>query len=156
MTQRSDRADWRGIVMRSVNVGGRNPKSKRLRFDGYNYVTEGEVILARLLTDMGVPFTPDVQTVTEDPDHGNREVIFVPDFILNQRAYLWTNEDGTTEIVHGLEAKAARSGRFTRKDLNKVELLRQQRGIHVKLLSIADIKRYERRGSLPLSPLEED
>ena len=75
--------------------------------------------------------------------------IFVPDFIFNRRAYVWSDESGE-QLLHGLEAKRAKSGCFSSRAKKKVKLLKEQRGINVKLLSEADIRHYCQLGALPM------
>ncbi|MDD5251236.1 MAG: hypothetical protein PHT12_01210 [Patescibacteria group bacterium] len=155
MTTLVDRANWRGVIVESeaVNGGSVDP---RLRHEGVQYVTEGELLLAKLLCQMSVAFTPNVKFLLapsgNKPPRGRIRfvpVIYVPDFVFNRLGLIWTNEDGTTEIVHGLEAKSVRS-HFKPQALRKARLLAEQRSIHIKLLSETDIRRYAALGTLPI------
>jgi hypothetical protein len=155
MADTVDPAIWDGIDIKSTNVGGRKKDNSSLYFNGVQYVTEGEVLLARLLTAMRVPFTPNVKIILKPPRSAktNQDVIYVPDFIFNKKAFVWRNEDGSEEIVHGIEAKGLHARQKTAKGKEKVRLLREQRGINVKMLSTDEIRCFSRDGGLPMAPL---
>lgn len=132
--------DWSGIVMRSRDVVGE--KSIYLH-RGYRYCTYGEVTLARLLTAQGIDFTPDVQ-FPFFPKRKRRVRSYVADFVFNRNSYVWTEEDGTEIVVHGLECKGAyRKSR-------KAGTLYGERGIHIIVLCEAEIDLYKGKGQLPL------
>ncbi len=151
-----DRADWSGIVLESVNVGAH--PCDRLKLDGYQYVNEQELALAKLLKRMGIPFTPDVRIVLDVPpdargERGSAQRIYVPDFIFDKTAYLWWGIGGR-QVIHGLEAKRAVSGHFPARAIQNIDLLAAQRNVRVKLLSGAQIMRFAAKGALPMEPLE--
>lgn len=151
-----DEANWDDVVIRSTNVGGNSKKNNGgLRVNGVQYVTEGEAVLAKLLLALKVAFTPNVKFVLRAPSgaKNRRDVIYVPDFIFNKRAYVWRNADGSEEIVHGIECKGLHPRQCKTKGGEKVRLLRQQRGINVKMLSTDEIKDFARAGRLPMRPL---
>lgn len=145
-----DRADWDGISLESFDVGaGSKPKS--LNFKGYQYATQGEVRVARILDHMGIPFTPDVRIRLETPD--GRDRFFVPDFVFDRKPYIWTAR-GKQKLIHGIEAKGkTRGGQFSEKALNNVRTLEAQYGIVILLLSNAQIKSYLKKMRLPLHPM---
>jgi len=155
MADTVDPAVWDGIDIKSTNVGGRKKDNSSLSFNGVQYVTEGEVLLARLLTAMRVPFTPNVKIVLKPSKSAKTKqaVIYVPDFIFNKKAFVWRNENGTEEMVHGIEAKGLHPRQKTAKGREKVRLLREQRGINVKMLSTDEIRAFSRAGGLPMTPL---
>jgi len=154
-----DEAVWTDVRLASVNVGNTR-KPQRLRFNGYQYCTDGECHLARLLHAHGVSFTPDVNFVLELPDGKPRR--FVPDFIFNRRAWLWVDSCRRVELIHGFEVKGkANRDDFSERARQNVRLLWEQRGINVKLISDARAlilfkcwcKRPYRR-VLPMFPLD--
>jgi hypothetical protein len=143
MDQHRDTADWTGIEMCSIDVGG-GVKNSRWSWNGVHYVTEGEFDLAKLLTAIGIPFTPNVAIVLRDAaPYG----AFVPDFVFNARSYVWRGD----RVIHGFEVK----GRITPKAVEKARLLFEQRGISILLLTDRQVKRFARAGRLPLLPLQE-
>ncbi|MEA3249458.1 MAG: hypothetical protein U9Q03_03810 [Patescibacteria group bacterium] len=134
MTTLTDDADWSGILMVSVGVVG---KSSGIKYGKYRYVTPGEVAVARLLDSMGVPFTPDVSIKVFHPDWSDTmPMVYVPDFIFDKRACIWTDRDGGREIVHGIEVKhrTRKSGMFPAKGLKKIAVLRKAKGINIKIV----------------------
>ncbi len=148
-----DEADWNGIVMRSTKVCTGTKKNAHLVLDGQQYATEGELIVARLLTAAGVPFTPNVQFELAADERGRRKhMLYVADFIFNRDAFIWTNPDGSQEIVHGIEAKGLWPDK-KQKAGKKVRALKRQRNINVKLLSTMELREMEKKGGLPLEPL---
>ena len=155
MPRHKDEADWSGVKLESVNVAGGKPNPQFIH-NGNCYVTEGEWLLAQALDAQGVPFTPNVRFVlkpskTARGERTPRDSIYVPDFIFNKQAYIWTDPDtGEEELIHGLEAKGSR--RRQGHGYRKINLLWQSRRIRVKLLSAPDIKRLIAAGGLPLRP----
>lgn len=146
-----DEARWDGVDFVSVDVGARN-KSASLVFDGYQYATKGERQLAELLTDLGIPFTPDVPFWLPKPDGKSR--LFVPDFVFDRRAYLWYGRRRPV-LIHGIEAKGkTRDGTFSERALENVRLLKEHRNVTILLLSNSQIKLYFNKGKLPLKPLD--
>jgi hypothetical protein len=143
------KADWKGISFKSVNVGCQR---SIYEYKGYHYCTLGEMLLAEMLSERGVDFTPDIRfEVTNDGSflQANGSVRetplgFVPDFVFNGDEWIWTEEDGTEFVIHGIEAKA------TDKKPERARLLYNQRGIHVMVMSDAEIGLYAKRGGLPL------
>ncbi|MFH1047724.1 MAG: hypothetical protein V1738_05450 [Patescibacteria group bacterium] len=115
-------------------------------FAGYRYCTPGEVSLARLLTNMGVAFTPDVEIPLPPKGGGKKSRAYVPDFLLNGDEYVWTDDDGTEHIIHGIECKGANN------PSDKAQALYRKRGVHVIVVYEAEIDAYVRRGELPLVP----
>jgi len=157
MTHR-DEANWEGVALVSKDVGTRN-KPARWRIAGIQYATEGEAMLAQLLIAMGIPFTPNVSFEMEFPRRSGTKREFVPDFVFNRQAFIWCGPHGET-LIHGIEAKGAgptpRSRRpaknaYSRARL-KIQLLQEQRGIVIKLLTDGEIRRYFEKGKLPLRP----
>ncbi len=150
-----DDANWDGIILKRTNVGGTSKGDRALLVNGVQYVTEGEAILARLLADLGIPFTPNVKFVLKASpgSKGGQDVIYVPDFIFDRRAYLWRNEDGSVEMIHGIECKGLHPRRCRTKGAEKVRLLKTQRGINVKMLSTDEIRSFARSGRLPMTPI---
>lgn len=155
MKQLVDKANWDGVVLKSTNVGGTAKGARGLLVNGVQYVTEGEAVLARLLADLEIPFTPNVKFVLKGvPGTKNgHDVIYVPDFIFDRQAFIWRNEDGSEEVVHGIECKGLHPRRCRVKGSEKVRLLRLQRGINVKMLSTDEIREFARSGQLPMAPL---
>ncbi len=159
----SDQADWDGIQMESAAVGART-RRRRWRIDGVQYVSEGEALLARLLIFMDIPFTPDVPILLRREDGRAPSILYVPDFILDRAAYIWSWPNGRREVIHGLEVKGSTRplpgvGRPVKKSyrrtLGKIIRLRQERNINVLLLTDREVRRYFRHGRLPLRPLPE-
>jgi hypothetical protein len=147
-----DEADWSGIVLASVGVQG---KTSGYEYDGYRYVTPGEVAVAKLLDATGVPFTPDVSVKVRHPDWNDiLPMVYTPDFVFNGLAYVWMNEDGSREVVHGIEVKhRTKKGDFPTKGLRKIEILRKAKGINIKILDELSVRKLER---LPLTPLKSE
>jgi hypothetical protein len=146
-----DTADWGGVDFKSVDVGA-DSKPGGLIFDDYHYATKGEWRLAKLLTSHGIPFTPDVGFALTMLD--GRLGRFVPDFVFNAQSFIWTAE-GKQRLIHGIEVKGhTRAGTFSERALEKVRLLREQRGIIILLLSDAQVKHYFCKNRLPLRPLD--
>ncbi len=147
--QLKDKADWTGIVIASVGVQGR---TSGYEYGGYRYVTPGEVAIARLLTEQDIPFTPDVQVRIRTPLWKERlPLVYTPDFVFDGQAYIWCDRTGTEEIVHGIEVKGRnRQGRYPRRALEKIKVLREARGINVTLI---DESLACRMGALPLTLL---
>lgn len=143
-----DSASWDGISVRSISVGAR--KVGRVNFyKGYYYANEYEVLLARLLVRMRIPFTPDVKMCVRYDD--GRTGYFVPDFIFDKHAYIWTTPQGKTRLIHGIEAKGLTSaGDFPEKAKRRIRLLEEQRGIRIWLMCNKMIKRWYGRGYLPI------
>jgi hypothetical protein len=159
MSHLRDEADWSGITFRSIDVGAQNAPAK-YQLDGYQYKNRGEWQLAVLLTDMGIPFTPDVPFSLEHPT--GRQRLFVPDFLFNGSAYVW-NGGRRPVLIHGIEAKGKkrcvetdgrRIARFSERAMENVALMRQQRGVGILLLSNSSIKQYASKGRLPLKLFE--
>jgi len=151
-----DQANWDGVILRSTNVGGTAKNNGSMLVNGVQYVTEGEAVLARLLLRLGIPFTPNVKFVLKagPGTKDRRDVIYVPDFIFNRVAYVWRNEDGTEEVIHGIECKGLHPRRCRTKGSEKVRLLGERYGIRIKMLSTDEIKAFARRkGGLPMRPL---
>jgi hypothetical protein len=148
-----DRADWTGITIASTDVGSRN-KPARWRHDGYQYATAGEHQMAVLLSSQGIPFTPDVRFDLLDAT-GTGGRVFIPDFVFNGKAFIWTWR-GKRTVIHGIEAKGkGKGGNFSPRALENVALLKQQRGITILLLSNGQIKQlYNASRRLPLTPLD--
>lgn len=159
-------ADWTDIAITSADlgkaaIGVRRKSRERWIFDGYQYASEGEFLLAKLLTEEGVPFTPDVRCTVRLP-HACAERVFYPDFVLNGETWLWT-AGGKPRRVHGLEAKGNPRNRpdtagagYPRRVVENFDLLRAQRGIVIKILSEKEIRRWAERGRLPLEPAPDD
>lgn len=142
-----DDANWTGIEMKSL----RNQHTpERYRFDGYPHVTIGEWMVAKLLTRMGIPYTPDV-TVTMTAENGKDGAIWVPDFVFNKKAYVWNTRERQF-LIHGIEVKRARMGYFRQRDMDRVRMLKEQRGISILLLSHKQIRYFMAKGKLPLEP----
>ncbi len=140
-----DEADWQGISFVSTNVVG-SLRKKSLVVDGYQYATEEEAMLAEMLLQQGIQFTPNVSFGIVMPTRGGATVPFVPDFIFNGRAYVWSDNDGEI-LVHGLEAKGKKG------KTQKVSLLFAQRRVRVLLLRNPVIRRFHDSGNpLPLRP----
>jgi hypothetical protein len=151
MRHMRDAADWTGVTFRSIDVGAGN-KPLRYQHEGYQYATQGEWHLAVLLSQMEIPFTPDVPFGLILPDGRPRR--FVPDFLFNGVPYVWYGGRRPV-LIHGIEAKGkTRQRMFSEKALQNVALLEAQRGVVVKLLSNSTIKQYYNKGRLPLKPFE--
>jgi hypothetical protein len=150
-----DEADWKGVVIRSVKVCSATKRNASLTLDGQQYATEGELLAARMLTAAGIPFTPNVQFELLASEKSKRkQMLYVADFIFNREAYIWTNPDGTQELVHGIEAKGLWPAK-KEKCGKKVRALKRQRNINVKLLSTMELRELEKNGGLPLIPFED-
>lgn len=148
MSGLADGANWTGLELCSVVVGGAGKNGTAFRFQGVDYVTQGEFFMARLLVELGLAFTPNVRFHLTDSK--GRKVIYVPDFILNRQAYVWDDR----EVIHGFEAKCVLGGGdFTEKAKRKVRLLKEQYGIAVKLITDEQIKEFFLAGMLPIRPL---
>ncbi|MBI4458003.1 hypothetical protein HY633_03515 [Candidatus Uhrbacteria bacterium] len=152
-----DHADWTGIQLTSIDVGARHKKKRNLIFRDIAYATMGEVRLARLLAEQGIPFTPNVLVTLHTL--GDKPKDYVPDFILNGMPYLWEGK----ELIHGFEAKGVpRNGFFAPKALARVEALQRERNIVIKLISDREIIHYFEksgrlgRSCLPLRPLVDE
>ena len=145
-----DAADWDGVDLVSVNVGA--IKNARNRYQGFQYATEAEAMLAELLTRMRIPFTPNVFFSLARNSAGGNSRCFVPDFVFDKRAFLWHGGTGQRELIHGIEAKGAAPGRFPPRALEKVRLLCEQRRIVIKLLTNVEIRAFYRAGALPMYP----
>lgn len=153
MSELVDQADWSKVSLESTNVQGRS--KRRHVHNGISYATEGERLLAELLDQQGVPFTPNVKFVlgfTQKGEKTPRGKIFVPDFIFNKQAYVWTDPDtGEEEVIHGLEAKNRRPHQHAHNP--KTRLLWARRRIRVRIISTQEIRDYIASGGLPLRPL---
>jgi hypothetical protein len=140
--QLTKKANWSGVEFVSRAVGC---KHDLYVFEGYRYCTYGEFMVAKLLTTMGVSFTPDVSfRIENDGTIKNKTRFFVPDFVFNGDEYFWTELDGAVTVIHGIECKAG-----IRKP-EKIRLLYEQRGINILILSEAEIDYYAQRSRLPL------
>ncbi len=156
--------DWSGVDLQSVGVGGKT----WFTFDGYKYCTPGEMILAKLLKERLVPFTADVRFEMKDdnPEARRSKVIYAPDFIFDRTAWLWTEEDGTSFVIHGLEVKAHKPEGGSRMSglpsdaakrmYKKQALLYKRRRIVVIIVSEAEVEAWERDGNLPISAIDAD
>lgn len=136
--------DWSEVRFESVELGVRH-HNRRLRFKGVWYATQEESTVAKILTLMRIPFTPNVE-VRIPGDAGSRGQTFIPDFIFDGAAYLWNGR----EVIHGIEAK---NGKVPPQTAQKVALLAKRLGIRVKVLCHRDIARFARRGHFPFRPL---
>lgn len=158
----AEEPDWRGIRFVSVGVGGKS----WFEHDGYRYCTPGEMILARLLQRQGIPFTPDIRFTMRNDDSTAKmsEVIYVPDFVFDRTAWTWTEDDGTSYTIHGLEVKAHKptSGSRMRglpadaakRMLKKQALLYRERHVVVIIVSEAEVEAWEAEGGLPMEPFD--
>jgi len=156
MAELADNANWNGVSFKSTDVGAGTGSKTHLIYKGIQYATEGEFLLAKLLTKMKVPFTPNVQFVLkrQSPRKGQRDVIYVPDFLFNKLAFVWRDEEtGQEEVIHGLEAKGLNPDHFSSKAKEKVALLKANFGINVKLVSTKQIRAWLAAGTLPMRPL---
>lgn len=142
-----DHADWDGVDIRSVDVGGGKKKSPKFTHAGNRYVTRGEHLIAIMLHRMGIAFTPNVRfDLTVHGEDRN----FVPDFIFDRAAWLWHGSDGPL-LIHGLEAKGRTANSRTRQNY---AALYRQRGIRVHIIFEKEILESHRRARLlPLSRL---
>lgn len=84
---------------------------------------------------------------------------FEPDFLFGRQddeshpALVWTNPDGSQEVIHGFECKGTKPKAGNRR-YRKVGDLYKARGINLKVLTEAEILSYAAQGlRLPLSPL---
>jgi hypothetical protein len=136
--------DWSEVRFETVDLGVAR-HNRRLRFKGVWYATQEESTVAKILTLMRIPFTPNVE-IRIPGEAGSRGQTFVPDFIFDGAAYLWQGR----EVIHGIEAK---NGKVPPKTVEKVALLARRLGIRVKVLRHRDIARFVRRGRFPLRPL---
>ena len=138
--------DWTGIELVSTPVG----KRPDLDFNGLSYASPGELRVAQLLTEQGIPFMPDVLTNWQ-PQGSDREFIYVPDFIFMMRTYVWISDDGL-EPIHGLELKRRRTdGSYPGIGLKKIAALLQYRGIRIRLIDEMEARKMTH---LPLRPLQ--
>lgn len=153
MPELVDTARWPHPQLKSLRIGKRETGNPDYFFDGVQYVTEGECLLAKTLKAMGVPFTPNVQFYLYPvrPPPAGEPRGFTPDFVFNQRAYVWTNPDGTQEVIHGIEAKG-RS--ISTKHQRKADQLFRAYGIRIRLLTTPEIRVYWTIGMLPILPLD--
>ena len=152
MAELADKANWNGVIFKSTDVGAGTNSKTHLIYKGIQYATEGEFLLARLLIKMKVPFTPNVKLLLKRP--GERDVIYVPDFLFNKLAFVWRDEaTGQEEVVHGLEAKGLNPNHFSSKAKEKVALLKASRGINVRLVCTKQIRAWLAAGTLPMRPL---
>jgi len=136
--------DWSEVRFETVDLGV--PRhNRRLRVKGVWYATQEESAIAKILTLMRIPFTPNV-AIHIPGEEGTRGQTFVPDFIFDGAAYLWQGR----EVIHGIEAK---NDHVPPETAQKVALLAKQLGIRVKILRHRDIAHYARRGRFPLRPL---
>ena len=153
MTELVDQANWSKVSLKSTNVQGKS--RNRFVYDGYSYATEGEMLLAELLDRQGIPFTANVKFVLDFTPKGEktpRGTIFVPDFIFNKKAYVWTDPvTGEEEVIHGLEAKNRRPHQHAHNP--KTRLLWTRRRIRVRIISTQEIRDFIASGGLPLRPL---
>lgn len=137
-----DIADWTGIEFASNGVGGGH------RYRGNVYANEHEVLLAKLLRRRGIPYTPHVRIPVRYPDDRIRP--YHPDFVFNGLPYVWTPpRGGRVVLIHGFEAKAHASGPV---GPQKIQLLREQRGIHVLVIDNDLIAKLFNERYLPLEP----
>lgn len=136
-----DKADWNGIIFVSNPVGGSLP------YKGNTYANEYEVLLAKLLHHLKIPFTPHVRVMLDYPS-GPRP--YHPDFIFDGMPYVWTSpKTGKSEVIHGIEAKSRASGMI---EPEKKRLLLAQRGINVLVLDNNSIQKFHTQRYLPLVP----
>ncbi|HCC22194.1 hypothetical protein A2480_03960 [Candidatus Uhrbacteria bacterium RIFOXYC2_FULL_47_19] len=127
--QPGDEVDWSGIKLVSTPVG----KRPDLSFNEVSYASLGELRVAQLLTKQRIPFVPDVRTSWQ-PLGGDREFVYVPDFIFVGKAYFWIG-DGSLEPIHGLELKQRCSdGQYPKIGLKKITDLLRYRGIRIRLV----------------------
>lgn len=153
----TDRADWSGIEIKVHPVGtDGNQRYAHLIYDGRQYATEQEVMVAELLTRMGVPFTPNVRfEFPAPPRFAKRQVShFVPDFVFDRKAFIWTDPDGSEELIHGLEVKGTSKGkkRFAKWAREKADGLKKHRSIVIKLISNDEARQYFEQKRLPIRP----
>lgn len=157
MPSRDNCPNWRRVRLVSHDVGGRtNPELAHLQFNGLQYVTPTEVMVAKMLTAQGIPFTPNVpillgilhvpgQRLPEQP------ILYVPDFIFDKKTLLWTWPDGRTETTQVIECKGlTRKASHKHSNLHKVRLLDRERHIHLIVLSEEETIELEAAGGLPL------
>ncbi len=138
-----DTANWNGIVFVTTNIGG------KLSYRGISYANGYEVLLAKTLQHMRIPFTSHVRVTLDYPDGKTRT--YHPDFLFDGMPYVWTSpKTGRTEVVHGFEAKSRSGGTV---EPEKKRLLLAQRGINVVILDNAAIERFHAQRHLPLTPL---
>jgi len=154
-----DTANWSGIELVSQNICANTKKVQTFVSHGYRYVTRGEWMIAEILAERCIPFTPDVGALIHIPKEeriGKEKdtKTYVPDFVFNKQAYLWYNHGNSVELIHGIEAKGAQDGIFSKKAHKYVRLLREQLGIHIKLLSEPEIKSFYARRRLPIKPFK--
>jgi len=144
-----DRADWTGVQLRSIGVGPR--RKNHFVYDGFNYVTQEEAMMAELLTKHGVPFTPNVEFRMRRDNGDQRN--YVPDFIFNKQPFVW-KAGRRTLLIHGIEVKGDSSARDKHNlAYKKAGLLWERRRIHVLVLGNAQVYWRYRQGTLPISPL---
>lgn len=151
-----DTADWTGIKLVSENVGPGINRAPQYEVNGYSYATIGEKLIAEMLAAARVHFTPDVGITISIPEHERvgkekETKLYVPDFVFNFRAFLWCEHGKDPELIHGLEAKGASLGFFPKRGLKYVRLLKEQKGIVIKLLGETQIRQFHANGGrLPM------
>jgi hypothetical protein len=137
-----DMADWSGIAFETNGIGG------QLSYRGNTYANEYEVLLAKLLHHLKVPFTPHVRILLDYPD--GRQRPYHPDFLFDGLPYVWTSpKNGHRQVIHGIEAKSRASGSL---EPEKKRLLMQQRRINMLILDNRSIERFHEQRYLPLAP----
>ena len=134
MPRHKDEADWTDVAFESVDVGVRPEFG--FEHNGYLYATEGELILAQLLDKQDISYTPDVRVEFEQSCNGKKKkrakkAAYVPDFVFNGQAFIWTDpKTGAEELIHGLEAKARKL------QYGKAQRLKVSRFINIKILNM--------------------
>lgn len=137
-----DNANWDGIRFVTTGIGG------RFSYRGIAYANEYEILLAKLLHHMKIPFTPHVHVLLDYP--GGKKRPYHPDFLFDGMPYVWTSpKNGKVEVVHGIEAKSSASGKM---EPEKKRLLYAQRGINVVILDNRSIEKFHDERHMPLIP----
>ncbi len=138
--------NWSRIKIVSFDLG---VKHDDYLYDGYRYVTRGEMRIAQMLTRQGIAFTPDVEFPMHKRGRNGRwrRCAFIPDFIFNCDTYIWTDHDGEKFVIHGIEAKSSL------KMPQKVKMLFDRRNIKILVLSDREINKYLYGDGIPLELL---
>jgi hypothetical protein len=117
------------------------------RFHGYFFETEEELMIARMLWEMDIPFLHHVQFVFPFSPAKSRETIWCPDFLLGY-PFRWIGKEPCNgSVIVGIEIKKQYIDTV---QMDKSIALCQSLGIPIVIVTRAQIAPYVEQGELPL------
>lgn len=135
-----------GKMYKVHSSGGRKTDYE---FQGAYFEAPEEVILARLLHEMGLRYMHHVKFIFRKNPEDKQPAIWCPDFVV-ERPFKWKGEPYNGAIAVGIEVKRNDIGG---KPATLSAALQREHGIRVLLLNRAHLDGFTENGGLPIEVL---